>query len=180
MQPFVCCARHTLMRAMRTVWAGLLGLVLGVAVGGCGSGVTRQSNGAWAGCGDVTRPTSVTVQRLQDLNHKFPPLVVTQSDPQRTRKLYYDFCLIEGHPAGDVGTVDCPADVGLSYLGTFLVDGRRLADFHYWATGCQWILMTVGKQTAKTMIFGKAAAAEPASFEHDLTAVLGIPSGQPR
>jgi hypothetical protein len=104
------------------------------------------------------------------------PLSVTQSYAAIVRRLYYDFCVIAGHPANlPPGTkFSCPADFGLVYQGVFYAGDRKLAAFKYAASGCQSIWLSAGSEQASTMIIGKSAAAEPASFTADLAAVLGV------
>jgi hypothetical protein len=105
-------------------------------------------------------------------------LSVTQRDAPLVRRLYDDLCVIVGHPDHvPPGTViSCPADFGLAYSGVFYEAGRKLASFSYRASGCQSIALSVGPDQASTLILGKAAAAEPATFDADFAAVLGVPA----
>ena len=104
------------------------------------------------------------------------PLSVTQRHAVIVRRLYYDFCVIVGHPAHlSPGTeIHCPADFGLVYQGVFYAGDRKLAAFTYGASGCQSIRLSAGSEQASTMIIGESAAAEPASLTADLAAVLGV------
>jgi hypothetical protein len=151
------------------------GLVL--ATGGCDHLGTEQ-NGAWAGCGNVDRVTAVAIRRTVALHEPgdWGALSVTQRRASLARRLFFDLCVIVGHPDHFRGTVmSCPADVGVVYRGVFYGGSRELATFVYWASGCESLQLTAGPSTATTAIVGKAAAAEPASFDTDFAAACGIP-----
>ena len=101
-------------------------------------------------------------------------LSVTQRNATLARKLYYDFCVIVGHPATLPPEINCPAAFDLEYDGVFYAGNRKLAAFEYAASGCQSIQLSAGSHQASTVIFGKSAAAVPASFTADLAAVLRV------
>jgi hypothetical protein len=107
-----------------------------------------------------------------------PELSVTQRRAPLVRRLYYDLCVTVGHPdhLPPGAVVNCPADFGLVYSGVFYAADRKLASFSYEASGCQGIDLSVGPDHASTLILGTAAAAEPAAFDTDFAAVLGVPA----
>jgi hypothetical protein len=150
--------------------------VIAAAIGGCSDPGT-QPDGAWTGCGNVARPAVVQVNRTVALARpRVRPLSVTQRRAKLVRRLYYDLCVIVGHPDHPPlgSAISCPADFGLVYAGVFYAGDRKLAAFSYAASGCQGVWLSAGSDQASTMIYGKAAAAEPASFTADLAAVLGV------
>jgi hypothetical protein len=136
--------------------------------------VTKQPNGAWSGWGNVHRATAVHISRVR--HHGWKPLSVTRYRPSLARRLYFDFCVIVGHPAQVHGPLSCPAEYSLVYDGTFYAGSRTRATFDYEADGCQALELATGGSTQATIIMGRAALAEPDSFDTDLAAVLGIPA----
>ena len=156
-------------------------VILAVALGGCAN-VRTQANGAWTGCGNIERPWVVQVRRSVALSEpewgSWVKLSVTQRRAPLARRLYYDLCVIVGHPGHlPSGMINCPADFGLVYSGVFYAAGRKLASFTYYASGCESVALYVGADQASTPIWGKAAAAEQPTFDADLAAVLGVPAG---
>jgi hypothetical protein len=154
------------------VIAALVAIV--VAIGGCGDSLSIQPDGAWTGCGNVARATSVQVHRTAGIAR---PLVVTQHRAVTVRRLYYDLCVIVGHPFQPPGkpfSINCPAGYPLSYQGVFYAENRKLATFWFGVSGCSTVGLSVGSYSTDTMIMGEAAAAEPASFIADVAAVLGV------
>jgi hypothetical protein len=131
----------------------------------------------------VNQATSVTVHRVLHLVEptRAGTLTKTQHNATLVRALFGQLCAAVSHASAAKGTVHCPADVGISYLGTFY-DGRRaLAKFIYGASGCQSVSLTADGKTRTTMVLGPAAAAAP-KLRADLAAVLGVPTlaiGQP-
>ncbi len=99
----------------------------------------------------------------------------TQSNPALVRALFSQFCAAVAHTAAAKGTVRCPADFGVSYLGTFYDGSRTLAKFVYGASGCQTVSVTADGKTQSTMVFGAASAAAP-KLRADMAAVLGVPA----
>jgi hypothetical protein len=130
-----------------------------------------------AGCADVTQATSVAVHRVLRLVEptRQGSLARTQRDTTLVRALYSQLCAAITHPATVKGTVHCPANLGISYAGTFYDGSRALATFVYGATGCQTASLTAAGQTKATMLTGPAAAAAP-KLQADLAKVLGLPS----
>ena len=130
-----------------------------------------------AGCADVSQATSVAVHRVLHLVEptKQASLAKTQRDTTLVRALYSQLCAAITHPAKLKGTVRCPANLGISYTGTFY-DGRAaLATFVYAASGCQVASLTAAGKTKVTMMVGSASAAAP-KLQADLAKVLGLPS----
>jgi len=158
--------------------------VLAVAIAGCASAPAQAdtTDGVWTGCRDVQSPSVVQVRRSVALPEpdwgSWVRLSVTQRSASLVRRLYDDLCVTVAHPYHPPpGAVfNCPADFGLTYSGIFYAAGRKLARFSYGASGCESVALSVGPQQASTMIAGPAAAAEPASFDADLAAVLGVPA----
>jgi len=166
------------MRKIR--WPGIVVFAVAVAaVGGCSSAHV-QPDGAWTGCGSVTRATAVQIHRSMPklAEPPWPSLSVTQRRAAVARSLYYDFCVVAGHPAQLTGTVSCPADSGLLYRGIFYAGDRRLASFRYAASGCQTLTLSAGSARASTVIFGQAAAAMPRTWNADLAKALGVAPDQ--
>jgi hypothetical protein len=65
------------------------------------------------------------------------PLRVDQRRAAVARRLFYDLCVIAGHPRSWPGVINCPADFGLAYTGVFYAGERPLAMFSYRASGCE-------------------------------------------
>lgn len=126
--------------------------------------VTMQPNGAWSGCGNVHRATAVHISRVR--HHGWKPLSVTRYRPSLARRLYFDFCVIVGHPAQVHGPLSCPAEYSLVYDGTFYAGSRTRATFDYEADGCQALELAAGGSTQATIIMGRAAVAEPGQLRH--------------
>ena len=141
------------------------------------AGSSAAAVAAVAGCADVSQATSVTVHRVLHLVEptRLGALSKTQRDTTLVRALYNQFCAAITHPATVKGTVRCPADLGISYVGTFYAGSQALARFVYGATGCQTVSLTAVGQTKATILTGSAAAAAP-KLRSDLAAVLGVPS----
>jgi hypothetical protein len=132
---------------------------------------------AATGCASVNQATSVTVHRILHLVEptRGNALAKTQHDVTLVRALFGQFCAALSHPSSAKGMVRCPADFGISYLGTFYDGQRTLAKFVYGVTGCQVVSLTTGGKTKSTMVLGAAAAAAP-KLRADMAAVLGVPS----
>jgi hypothetical protein len=163
---------------MRT--AKLLGLVslvlVAVAATGCGY-VSTQSNGAWTACGNVMRPSVVQVRRTASLSGG-EALSVTERRAAVVRRLYFDMCVIAGHPyhfqPGEA--ISCPDDFGLTYRGAFYDRKTKIAVFSYAASGCESLSLSVGLNQSTSQIFGKVALAVQPSLDAGLAAALGIPA----
>jgi hypothetical protein len=132
---------------------------------------------AATGCASVNQATSVTVHRVLHLVEptRAAALAKTQHNATLVRALFGQFCAALSHPSSAKGIVRCPADFGISYLGTFYDGQRTLAKFTYGVTGCQMVSLTTGGKTKSTMVLGAAAAAAP-KLRADMAAVLGVPS----
>jgi hypothetical protein len=132
---------------------------------------------AAAGCSDVSQATSVAVHRVLHLVEpsKIGSLGKTQRDPAKVQALYSQLCAAITHPATVKGTIRCPANLGISYAGTFYDGGKTLATFVYNATGCQTASLSAAGKTKITLMIGSASAAAP-KLQADLAAALGVPS----
>ena len=132
---------------------------------------------AATGCASVNQATSVTVHRVLHLVEptRAAALAKTQHNVALVRALFGQFCAALSHPSSAKGMVRCPADFGISYLGTFYDGQRTLARFVYGVTGCQVVSLTTGGKTTSTMVLGAAATAAP-KLRADMAAVLGVPS----
>ena len=132
---------------------------------------------AAVGCASVDQATSVTVHRTMHLVEptRMGALSTTQHKTALVRALFGQFCSAIGHAATAKGTVHCPADFGISYLGTFYEGSRALAKFVYGASGCQTVSITADGKTQSAMVFGTASAAAP-KLQADMAAVLGVPT----
>jgi hypothetical protein len=125
----------------------------------------------------VSQATSVSVHRVLHLVEptRMGSLSKTQHDPALVRALYSQLCAAITHPATIKGTVRCPANLGISYVGTFYGGSRPLATFVYGASGCQTASLSASGKTKATVMVGSAAAAAP-RLQADLAKVLGLPS----
>jgi len=132
---------------------------------------------AAAGCSDVSQATSVSVHRVLHLVEptRLGSLSKTQHDTTLVRALYSQLCAAITHPAKIKGTLRCPANRGISYVGTFYDGSRPLATFVYGASGCQTASLSASGKTKTTLMVGSAAAAAP-KLQADLAKALGLPS----
>jgi len=132
---------------------------------------------AATGCASVNQATSVTVHRVLHLVEptRATALAKTQHNVTLVRALFGQFCAALSHPSSAKGMVRCPADFGISYLGTFYDGQRTLARFVYGVTGCQAVSLTTDGKTTSTMVLGAAATAAP-KLRAAMAAVLGVPS----
>src|SRR5207302_2147737 len=91
---------------------------------------------AATGCASVNQATSVTVHRILHLVEptRAAALAKTQHNVTLVRALFGQFCAALSHPSSAKGIVRCPADFGISYLGTFYDGQRTLARFVYGVT----------------------------------------------
>jgi hypothetical protein len=144
-----------------------------------GAGGAALAAAPVAGCAGVNQATSVTVVR--HLLVKEPLSGGTRTYIQRharlVRALFGDFCAAIAHAVSLHPAIECPANFGTSYTGTFYAGQRVLATFVYGATGCQRIALTAAGRTRGTLLIGSAAAAAP-HLKADLAAVLGVPKSQ--
>jgi hypothetical protein len=139
------------------------------------SSATPAAAASATGCASVDQATSVTVHRVLHLVEptRAGALSKTQHNATLVRALFRQLCAAVSHPAKGA-TLHCPANFGISYLGTFYDGSRTLAKFDYGASGCQLVSLTVGGKTRTTMVVGTASAAAP-KLRADLAAVLGVP-----
>ena len=153
------------------------GRVLGRGVLGRAASSAPAAAAAATGCASVNQATSVTVHRVMHLVEptRAGALAKTQHNVTLVRALFGQFCAALSHPSSAKGIVRCPADFGISYLGTFYDGHRTLAKFVYGVTGCQVVSLTTGGKTKSTMVLGAAATAAP-KLRADMAAVLGVPS----
>jgi hypothetical protein len=195
--------RQSTVMSPRHVRGTVLAVLLCSALAGCGSVTASAPAGAGAsssapvtssapgsssaqaassapaaastGCAGVNQATSVTVHRVLHLVEptRAGALSKTQHNATLVRALFRQLCAAVSHPAKGA-TLHCPANFGISYLGTFYDGSRTLAKFDYGASGCQLVSLTVGGKTRTTMVVGTASAAAP-KLQADLAAVLGVP-----
>ena len=142
-----------------------------------GAASSAPAAAAATGCASVNQATSVTVHRVLHLVEptRGNALAKTQHNVTLVRALFGQLCAALSHPSSAKGVVRCPADFGISYLGTFYDGHRTLAKFVYGVTGCQVVSLTTGGKTKSTMVLGAAATAAP-KLRADMAAVLGVPS----
>lgn len=152
---------------------GALVLASVPVLAGCGGG-NSQANGAWNGCGDVSRPDKVVIQRTVSIagppSSLHDPHVATGAS---ARALYLDICRTVAVKVTLDGPTSCPNDVGLHYLGRFFARARQFASFDWAASGCEYMSLTVSGQTVSTYLAGPASS-EPASLEPDMAGILGV------
>jgi hypothetical protein len=210
MERMACGIRQSGMMSPRQVRGTVYAVLLCSALAGCGSVAATAPAGtggtssaaatssasaassavasssaaaAPAGCAGVNQATSVTVHRVMRLVEPTRPgaLTKTQHNVALVRELFGQFCAAVSHPATKSSVVRCPADFGVSYLGTFYDGSQPLARFVYGASGCQSVSLTTDGETRATRVLGPAAAAAP-KLRADMAAVLGMPTmaiGQP-
>jgi len=210
MERMACGIRQSGMMSPRQVRGTVYAVLLCSALAGCGSVAATAPAGAGgtssaaatssasaassavasssaaaapAGCAGVNQATSVTVHRVMRLVEPTRPgaLTKTQHNVALVRELFGQFCAAVSHPATKSSVVRCPADFGVSYLGTFYDGSQPLARFVYGASGCQSVSLTADGETRATRVLGPAAAAAP-KLRADMAAVLGMPTmaiGQP-
>ena len=144
---------------------------------GAASAASAPAAAAGTGCASVNQATSVTVHRILHLVEptRAAALAKTQHNVTLVRALFGQFCAALSHPSSAKGMVRCPADFGISYLGTFYDGQRTLARFVYGVTGCQVVSLTTDGKTTSTMVLGAAATAAP-KLRAAMAAVLGVPS----
>lgn len=147
------------------------------ATTGSGSGAQTASTTA-TGCASVNDATKVTVLRAMHLVEptRLGNLETTQTDPVKVRALFRDFCAVIAHRDTSSTRINCPAEIGLSYSGTFYDGTRKLATFTFAASGCQIVTVTSAASGAKpqaVVVLGTAAAAAP-NLHTDLDHVLGL------
>jgi len=147
------------------------------AAGSASPASSAAAVAAAAGCSDVSQATSVSLHRVLHLVEptRLGSLSKTQHDTTLVRALYSQLCAAITHPAKIKGTLRCPANLGISYVGTFYDGSRPLATFVYGASGCQTASLTAAGKTKTTLMVGSAAAAAP-KLQADLAKALGLPS----
>lgn len=163
------------MRQARLLAIAALAIVA-VAAGGC-TDVSTQPNGAWTSCGNLARPSVVQVRRTVRLATSIQGiLLATERRAPVVRRLYYDMCVIAGHPAHlpPNATLSCPGDFGLTYRGVFDTGNTTLAIFTYNASGCNALELDVGPNQASSLIWDKAALAAQLSLDTGLATVFGV------
>jgi hypothetical protein len=125
----------------------------------------------------VNQATSVTVHRVMHLVEptRAGALSKTQHNATLVRALFGELCTAVSHPSAKTGIIRCPADFGISYLGTFYDGSRTLATFIYGASGCQTVSLTADGKTRSTFMLGGTSTAAP-KLRTDMAAVLGVPT----
>jgi hypothetical protein len=179
--------RHIAMMKQRRIRAlGAAGLLC-AALAGCGTAASAAAQAPAqtptappeVGCASVNQATTVTVVRTLlvtiPLNESRP--TVTQHNVTRVRALFRDLCAAVNHPYTSHSLLLCPADFGISYLGTFHDGQRLLATFTYDIGGCPRVSVTAAGKTQSTLLLGRAAAAAP-HLRADFAAVLGESQSQ--
>jgi hypothetical protein len=150
------------------------------ASSGQGAGQAASAPAAPAvGCAAVNQATVVTVRRSTSIVASGHPAIAatTQRNPALVRALFSDLCTLIAHPNTSSRHVECPADFGQSYIGTFYDGNRELATFTYGASGCQTVRLTVAGKTKFLLIMGATVTAAP-HLEADMAAVLGVPKSK--
>jgi len=125
----------------------------------------------------VNQATSVTVHRVMHLVEptRAGALSKTQHNATLVRALFSELCAAVSHPSAKKEIIRCPADFGISYLGTFYDGSRTLAKFIYGASGCQTVSLTADGKTRSTFMLGGTSTAAP-KLRADMAAVLGVPT----
>ena len=146
---------------------------------GAGGAALATAAAPQAGCASVSQATSAIVTR-----HLLVPEPVnggtrtyTQRHATKVRALFGDFCAALAHADVPQGLINCPADFGTSYTGTFYDGQRTLAAFVYSVGGCSRLELTASGHTRATLLMGRAAAAAP-HLKADMAALLGLSESQ--
>jgi hypothetical protein len=150
------------------------------ASSGQGAGQAASAPAAPAvGCAAVNQATTVTVHRSTSIVASGHPATgaTTQRNTALVRALFSDICNVITHPNTSSRHVECPADFGQSYMGTFYDGNRELATFSYGASGCQTVRLTVAGKTKFILIMGATVTAA-SRLEADMAAVLGVPKSK--
>jgi hypothetical protein len=165
---------------------GVLGSgLLFAALAGCGS-VVASSGAAAApaattpvpqvGCASVNQATAVSIRREMRLMAPVGTNPISSTiyrQAAQVRALFGQLCDAVTHPA-PAQLMHCPADFGITYIGTFYDGSRVLATFTYATSGCERVSVTAAGKTLATMVYGRAAAAAP-QLATDLDAIVGMP-----
>jgi hypothetical protein len=146
---------------------------------GAGGAALATAATPQVGCASVNQTTSVAVTRHLLVREPVNGGTRTYSQHNATqvRALFGDFCEALAHADIPQPPIDCPADFGTSYTGTFYDGQRTLATFLYSVSGCPRLQLTASGKTRATLLIGKAAAAAP-HLKADMAAVLGLPESQ--
>ena len=146
---------------------------------GAGGAALATAATPQAGCASVNQATSVTVTRHLLVREPVNggARTYTQRHATKVRALFGDFCAALAHADIPQPPIDCPADFGTSYTGTFYDGQRTLATFIYSVSGCPRLQLTASGRTRGTFLIGKAAAAAP-HLKADMAAVLGLSESQ--
>jgi hypothetical protein len=183
--------RQSGMMRQRRVRGLVIAGLLCATLAGCGSVVASQTAAApvvpatgttlapQVGCASVKQATAVSVHQSLHLAEpaRAAARVVTQRNAALVRALFGDLCAAVTHPDIPPVPINCPADFGVAYAGTFFDGQRVLATFIYGASGCQRVSLTAAGKTQATMLVGTAAAASP-HLQADMAAVLGLPKSE--
>ena len=154
------------------------GARVGSRRGGAGNGLATAAT-PQVGCASVDQATSAIVTRHLLVREPVNggTRTYTQRHATRVRALFGDFCAALAHADVPQPPIDCPADFGTSYTGTFYDGQRTLATFIYNVGGCPRLELTASGRTRGTFLLGKAAAAAP-HLKADMAAVVGLPESQ--
>ncbi len=146
---------------------------------GAGGAALATAATSQAGCASVSQATSATVTRHLLVREPVNggTRTYTQRHATKVRALFGDFCAAIAHADIPQPPIDCPADFGISYTGTFYDGQRTLATFVYNVGGCPRLQLTASGKTRGTFLIGKAAAAAP-HLKADMAAVLGLSESQ--
>ncbi len=146
---------------------------------GAGAAALATAATLQAGCASVSQATSATITRHLLVREPVNggTRTYTQRDATKVRALFGDFCAALAHADIPQPPINCPADFGISYTGTFY-DGRRiLATFSYNVGGCPRLELTASGRARGTFLIERAAAAAP-HLKADMAAVLGLTEAQ--
>jgi hypothetical protein len=149
------------------------------AASGAGGAALATAAMPQVGCASVNQATSVTVARHLLVREPINggARMYTQNDATKVRALFGDFCAAIAHADVPRTPIDCPADFGTSYTGTFYDGPRTLSIFIYTVGGCPRLELIASGQTRGTLLIGRAAAAAP-HLKADMAAVLGLSQTQ--
>jgi hypothetical protein len=146
---------------------------------GAGGAALATAATPQTGCASVNQATWAIVMRHVLVREPVNggTKTYTQRHATKVRALFGDFCAALAHADVPQEPIDCPADFGTLYTGTFYDGQRTLATFTYNVGGCPRLQLTASGRTRGTLLLGKAAAAAP-HLKADLAAVVGLPQAQ--
>src|SRR6266581_4301311 len=140
MELMTCGMRQSTMMSVRQVRGTVLAVLLSSVLAGCGSVTASAPAGAGA---SSSAPATSSAQAASSASASSGAASSgTAAAAAATGCASVNQATAVTYPSTAKGTVRCPADFGISYLGTFYDGSRTLAKFIYGASGCQIVSLT--------------------------------------